>query len=382
MTTAPFTPDVDAIAADLQKGPVHVDPSMTDQLSADQLAPIISSIEDSPIPIHVIAVPLTVQSELSAVQLVALVHREVPQDGIWYVTRPSYDGTWRVEGTSYGVVTDNAEALATYVASDLYPADLALQLQKIVELISSGTAREAYDKTSSDGRGGGSSTTQGDGAQVLGVDLPIAFTGLGVLAVVVAIVALRRRPRSKDEIVVKNRALQRISTAQTDSWRHRAEEETEKLGDRINALEIGDDSDRSAWQAALDHYEAANRVLDRTTEAAHSIGALVLARRGEDALTHAVEGRAWSPQSACFFNPLHGAGTTTARWHTTAGTRDVPACNACRRDVRKRREPDFLDLPINGTVVHYVDADESAEPWASTGYGSLRTDLLARVREI
>ena len=50
--------------------------------------------------------------------------------------------------------------------------------------------------------------------------------------------------------------------------------------------------------------------------------------------------------------------------------------------VRKHREPDFLDLPVGDTVVHYVDVDTEAEPWASTGYGSLDPDLLARVREI
>jgi hypothetical protein len=112
------------------------------------------------------------------------------------------------------------------------------------------------------------------------------------------------------------------------------------------------------------------------------VGALVLARRGDDALDHAVAGQPWAPTAVCFFNPLHGAATTTVTWQTKAGSRDVPSCGECRSAVRRKKEPDFLDLPVGDTVVHYVDADADAEPWASTGYGSLDPDLLARVREI
>jgi hypothetical protein len=95
-----------------------------------------------------------------------------------------------------------------------------------------------------------------------------------------------------------------------------------------------------------------------------------------------VAGTPWTPVAVCFFNPLHGAATTQATWSTPAGTRDVPSCGSCRALVRKKKEPDFLDLPVGDTVVHYVDADSSAEPWASTGYGSLDPNLLERVREI
>jgi len=382
--TTPFTPDVAAVAAGLAGDPVYLDPSVADQVAPDQLTAIHASIDASATPVHIIAVPLTLDSPVTSVQLISLVHRELPEDGIWYVTRQSYDGTWRVEATTYNVSVGNDANLAGYVASELYPADLGLQLQEVTDLIATGTARTAYDTTFPDTRSGqtGSSTRQDDGAQLFGVDLPYALTGIGVLAVVVALVALRRRPGARHEIAVKNRALRRISSAQTDSWRHRAQDETARLGDRINSLQITDGSDRQAWTAALDHYEAATRVLDRTTSAAHSIGALVLARRGEDALTHAVDGRPWEPTAVCFFHPLHGTATTTVRWQTPAGARDVPACADCRRLARRNKEPDFLDLPVGDGVVHYVDADEDSEPWASTGYGSLDPDLLARVREI
>lgn len=383
MTAAPFAPDVAAIAADLADDHLHIDPSVADQITADQLATVAATVETSPTPIYVVALPLSADSELSPVQLVTLIHRELPENGVWFVARPFHDGSWRLESTTYGVSTGNAHNLAGYVADELYPSDLGLQLQKATELLANGTAEKVYYETFPDrGQAQKPATQQNGGGQLLGVDLPIAFTGIGVLAIVVAVIAMRRRPRTGDGIAVKERALRRISTAQTGSWRHRAEAETASLGERVTALEIGEGSDRAAWTAALDHYEAANRVLDRTTSAADSIGALVLARRGEDALDHAIAGRPWTPTAACFFNPLHGAATTTVRWQTSVGARDVPACADCRRVARKNKEPDFLDLPVGDTVVHYVDADTEAEPWASTGYGSLDPDLLARIREI
>lgn len=384
MTEAPFVPDIAAIAADLADDHLHVDPSVADQITADQLAAIAASADASPTPVFVMALPFAPDTEMTSVQLASLVHRELPQDGVWFVARQSYDETWRLESTSYGVPSGNMHNYARYVADELYPTDLGQQLQKATELIAAGNAQEVYYETFPDRAPPAivSTTRQDDGAQLLGVDLPVALTGIGVLAVLVAVLALRGLPGKRQGIQVKERALRRISTAQTDSWRHRAQTETAQLGERVTNLEIADGSDRAAWTAALDHYEAANRVLDRTTSAADSIGALVLARRGNDALDHAVAGRPWQPSAVCFFNPLHGAATTTTRWQTAAGGRDVPACDACRRLARKNKEPDFLDLPVGDTVVHYVDADSDAEPWASTGYGSLDPDLLARVREI
>jgi hypothetical protein len=384
MTDAPFTPDVAAIAAGLADDNVHVDPSIADQVTPEQLSAITAAVDASTIPVHVIAVPLTYDSELSPVQLAALVHRELPQDGVWFVARQGLD-TWRLEATSYGVRGGNDANLATYVADELYPSDLGLQLQEAVEVFGSGDAKSIYAETFPEYASGTSTSSgqQDDGAQVLGIDLPIALTGIGVIAVLITAIVLRRNwVRDRGGIALKGRALRRISTAQTSSWRHRAQTEADRLGERITTLQIGDGADREAWTAALDHFEAANRVLERTTSAADSIGALVLAQRGHDALDHGVAGRPWTPTPVCFFNPLHGAATTSVRWTTPAGAQDVPACAECRRVARRNREPDFLDLPIDGTVVHYVDADESAEPWASSGYGSIDPDLLARVREL
>lgn len=378
MTDAPYTPDIAAIVADLKTGHVHVDSAVADAIGADQLAAVKATVQGSELPMYVIAAPLAIRSDLTPVQLVSLVHRQFPEDGVYFVSQPSYDGSWRLASTSYGVVTDNANALAGYTVAELYPADLGLQLQHATEMMVHGTARQEYDKVFPDVHS--STSTQDDSPpQILGMDLPVAGLVLGLIValVVAAVPLLRRRARARHELVVKGRVLRRISTAQTQDWRHRAEAEVAALGDRINTLQIATDSDRAAWSAALDHYQAATGVLDGSTDAADSIGAMVLARRGDDALDHAVAGKPWTASPVCFFNPFHGAATTKARWKISAGSRDVPCCANCRKDIRRRREPDFLDLPVGDTVVHYVDAD--AEPWTSTGYGALDTELLARL---
>lgn len=378
MTAQPYTPDVATIVAQLRSGHVYIDPAITDAITAEQLTQIKSTIAGSETPIYVIAAPLG-NDDLSPIQLVSLVHRQLPEDGVFFVSKPSYDDQWNIDSTSYGVVTHNADNLAGYVAAELYPADLGLQLQKVTELIADGTARQAYEKTFPERQSTGSAQGDDDGTHILGMTPPVFGVSLGVaIALILALVtATRRRSRSRQELKVTGRALRRISSAQTQDWRHRAQTEADALGERIKQLQITEKSDRTAWRAALDHYEAAGKVLKRSTDAADSIGAMVLARRGDDALDHAVAGQPWAATVVCFFNPLHGPGTSIVRWRTAAGSRDVPCCSQCRKTVRKKREPDFLDLPVGDTVVHYVDA--AVEPWASTGYGSLDPDLLSKV---
>ncbi|NED96682.1 hypothetical protein G1H11_15335 [Phytoactinopolyspora alkaliphila] len=379
-----YQPDPQAIAADLADGPVHIDPAVADAISDENLEAINVAIAGADPSVFVLAVPLTYNSEVSANQLVSLVHRELPQDGVYFVSRVGAAETWNLEVTRYGVGTGNDDALATYVARDLYPSDLGLQLSEAVELFTGGTAREVYEEHIAERNAEASEVEPaGDGSGgIFGLEPPAVIGGGVVLVVAVLLAAvlpkLRARGAHRREVQVKDRALQRISSAQTNDWRRRAETESAALGERIRTLQIGKRANGEAWRAALDHYQAGTAVLDRSTDAADSIGALVLTRRGEDALSLAVAGKPWKPSAACFFNPLHGTATTTAVWTTPAGTREVPCCAACRRDVRKSREPDILDLPHGSTVVHYMDS--GVEPWASTGYGSLAPDLLDRLR--
>ncbi|WP_166351950.1 hypothetical protein [Phytoactinopolyspora limicola] len=369
-----FEPDPAVIAADLADDGVHVDPALDGVITDDQLAQITALVADADSPIFVVAVPLAHGADLSPNQLVTLVNRELQEDGTFFVSRGSVEYNWSLESTSYGVRSDNSDLFARSVAADRYPSDLGLQVRDTLEIYTSGEAEAVYFEHFPDRAESGTAQSSGDGepTQVLGMDVPVA---IGVAAVLVAVlVGLHRRRRRRLGVRLKRRALQRISSAQTLEWRRRAEAECAALGERIRELEIDQRSDSTAWGAALDHYQAATAILDRSEEAADSIGAMVLSRRGDDALEHAVAGRQWTPTVACFFNPLHGPATTTAPWETSAGSREVPCCRACRRHIGRRREPEILDLPTEDTVVHYMDS--GAEPWASTGFGALTPDLL------
>lgn len=377
MSDVAYEPDAAAIAADLADDGVHIDASLAGHFTTEQLDALPGLVDDAAEPVYVLVVPLTYDSDVSGNQLVSLVHRQFDENGVYFVAQHSGSDRWRVESTSYNAVTNNEDALATYVAGDKYPSDLALQVTETVEIFASGDAEQQYEEQFPERRD--TVTSSGDdSSQVLGMDPPVAI-GLGVVLVVAVALWLLRRRRPRGEVALKRRALRRISSAQTHDWRRRAETETAALGERIQALEIEHGDDGATWAAALDHYQAATAILDRSDAAADSIGALVLARRGDDALSAAADGRSWTPAAACFFNPLHGPATTKAPWKTSAGTRDVPCCGACRRDLGKRREPEILDLPTGDTVVHYMDA--GVEPWASTGYGALAPDLLDRLQE-
>lgn len=375
---AVYEPDPAAIAADLADDGVHIDASLADAFSPDQLSELTELVDGADPAVYVLVVPLTYASDLSANQVVTLVHNVREEDGVYFVGHPGGADEWRVESTSYNVPTNNEDALATYVAGDRYPSDLPLQVADTVEVFTSGNAEQEYAEQFPERQESVAGADDGS-SDVLGLDPPVAIgLGAAIVAVVVALWLLRRRgPRG--DVALKRRALQRISSAQTEEWRRRAETETAALGDRIRDLEIERGDDGSTWAAALDHYQAATAILDRSDTAADSIGALVLARRGDDALGHAADGRSWTPAVACFFNPLHGPATTKAPWKTAAGKRDVPCCAACKRDIGKRREPEILDLPTEDTVVHYMDS--GAEPWASTGFGALTPDLLDRLRD-
>ncbi|SDU62942.1 hypothetical protein [Jiangella alkaliphila] len=374
MSEAVYEPDPAVIAADLADDGIHVDPTLAELVSADDLAAQVDGADPA---VFVLAVPLDYSVDVSANQLVALVREELPAggDGVYFVSAGSVESGWRTDTTSYGVSTNNENALATYVAGDLYPSSLGDQLAETVEIFTSGDAEAVYEEQFPERATSGSGSDSDDG----GVGPVVLGVGLAVAAVAAVVALLLRRRGPRGDVELKRRALQRISSAQTREWRRRAETETAALGERIRALEIERGDDSATWAAALDHYQAATAILDRSDAAADAIGALVLARRGDDALGHAADGSSWTPAVACFFNPLHGPATTKAKWRTAAGNRDVPCCEACRRDIGKRREPEILDLPTGDTVVHYMDS--GAEPWASTGFGALAPDLLDRLQE-
>lgn len=242
------------------------------------------------------------------------------------------------------------------------------------------------------------SARDGDGSSAT----PWVVGGGIVLLLAVAAVAVRRMrglsPRGRSRtFVLPDSALERIREAEASDVRRRADAAVVALGERIDHAELDPNAPApaaAAWQAALDHYDAAGRLVpgdpddandpDREAdggdgpELLDTVGAIVLARRGDEALTAALAGRGFTPSVPCFLNPLHdrSAGDQSVEH---AGRRvKAPLCARCRADLKAGRRPDILTVMVKGRPVHYFETDR--EPWASTGYGALDADLLGRLQ--
>ncbi len=381
---------LDTIVHEVKQDGVYIAPAMRQQVDATEEAAIEEAVARIDTPVHVIALPLRDDDMFggSAADLLTRVHDQIGGDG-WYVA-PSYtaaDGTYYLHTEEWAGSYSSRLDLpydADKVAEDLHPTDLGAGLVELTTAIADGTVSEKVAETTG-------ATTTGSPADD-GPSTGVVVGGLSVvLALVVAVVLLRRRsrnltgarqavlPASRRHYTLPESVLERVREADADRIAARADRAMLALGERIDATAIGAGADTTAWQSALDHYDAARRVSD-TDDLLDDVGALVLAERGEAALDAALAGRPFTPTAQCFLNPLHGR--ATARRQVDHGGRrlDVPLCTSCRRDLGAGRTPDILGVTREGKPVHYFDAD--AEPWSSTGYGALEPDLVERLHRL
>lgn len=253
--------------------------------------------------------------------------------------------------------------------------------------------REAEDSSSGSGTG---STGQPSGDSYDDGSTSDALVGFVVIAVAVAAVGLgirslgrRARARRATEqaarpaFALPDSVLERVREAGDADLARRAQAAVLALGEHIDAADLGGSGAR-AWAAALDHYDAARRLLPEDAiglggdlDPLDAVGAVVLAGRGEEALAAARKGRSFVPTTPCFLNPLHGRATRDRTLEHDGRRVDAPVCAACRRDLKAGRRPDILDVVVDGRPEHYFETDR--EPWASTGFGALEPDLVRRL---
>ncbi|WP_447645648.1 hypothetical protein [Nocardioides zeae] len=202
-----------------------------------------------------------------------------------------------------------------------------------------------------------------------------------VVVAVVLVAASRRRPRPRRAFTLPDSVLSRVREAEADELRRRARSAVVVLGERIDGASLGARDDAETWQSALDHYEAAGRLVPddgSEPDVLDVVGAIVLADRGEQALAATRRRKGLVFTTPCFLNPLHGTGR---RQDTVTHGRfrvDAPVCDRCHADLKAGRRPDILDVVEDGRAEHYFET--SREPWASTGYGALQPDLLTLIR--
>lgn len=410
----PAATDVDAILQEIHDGltddGLYVHPSLASQVTDEQAEAIAENLAQDDEPTFVVIYPLEPSDVFAgSVQdlLVRLVD-EHPEPGTYFALTSSYtyaddvsfDGrTHDVPGTpddrtygpeeqvlNYETHPTAGEGAERLTELRLLPPD---EVQQIAD-----DAREQRCETTDTCGGGGGGSDDGDGVGLTGVVVALVIAVVVVLAAVsIAAGAARRRPAAATQAVRRPQAfrlppsaVERIREAHDRDLEKRARDELLALGETIEAADIAESDDRAAWQAALDHYDAARWAMtrDEDPEVLDVVGALVLARRGTAALGSARRGRAWEPPYSCYLNPLHDEPTghhelTDDRdARTDSSARRVPVCRACLDDLRSGELPDTLDVAVDGKPTHYFDA--AAEPWASTGYGALERDLVTAVQ--
>ncbi|GAB2885596.1 hypothetical protein [Nocardioides pacificus] len=378
--------ELDRIHADLAEDGVYVHPSLREYVDDAEVAQIQTNIAASDVAVFVVVEPYSDDDPWTGEpeELLARLHDRYPEPGLYVSNGRIVD----LEEYGYSLVTRDYTApgspelddfLLGYVPELEQPDDLGAGLVALTDMVATDTAQERYDAVRQESTGS-SPDSEDPGA---GGDP----SGLLVAGLVLALVVTagwgwtrHRAGRRRGGFVLPESAVDRIRDANDRQLLKRAERELLTLGEAIDHADMSEAHDAGAWQAALDHYDGARRVLrrgDPTPDVLDVVGAIVLAGRGEGFLAAALSGRGHEPAVPCFLNPLHGEASGSSPVQRGETTVKVPLCPTCRADLKAKRRPDTLDVLRKGQPVHYFDTTD--EPWASTGYGALEPDLLPRL---
>ncbi|HTW15547.1 MAG TPA: hypothetical protein VMF51_10485 [Nocardioides sp.] len=368
---------------------VWVAPEVSAEIDPDELSAIQDAVADSPTPLYLVVQPLSDGDAFGGepAELLTQLHDRYDADGLYLA--PQFYGDFeslnlveRAWGTDQDAWDAHAVAEHRHGDEERDIADLGAYLADLTRLIADGDARAAYDEEVAPAREAASSTessvpstspeSSSDGSGDLAI---VAVLGVGVLVAAIVVAAVRRRgPRT---FALPDSVVSQVREAHADRIEQEARDLVLELGEAVRRSELDTDHDTGAWQAALDHYDAATRVLDGSDdlELLDAVGALVLARQARAALDAATSGKTFRPLRLCYLNPLHDSpGRTSMRLEQDGHTLDVPVCRTCRSDLKAGRDPDALRVERRGRAVLYVDS--GVEPWASTAYGTLGTGLV------
>lgn len=400
-------PTLTAIETELGSDGVWVAPDMHTQVPPEAEAQIEQAVAGASKSFYVVVAELDRHDPLidgSPALLAGIIQDDTGLSGTYISTEAQSGEPYELE-VNQRPEQDYGLYQAARIARLEHPDDLAASIVTVIELVDSGANLDArweqaqqdhpelYQElygyltgdgttTSSDTDSRSSDTDSGSGV-VVGVVSALIVAAVGAATIAVL---RRRRGRAGPLLTASTRdrplalpetVLRAVRAAEDERNATRAQAEVLALGEAIDAadLTIKTDRARTSWQAALDHYDVASRILDRAHSPADAVGVIVLAERGGKALAAAVRGRGWEAAKGCYFNPLHGLAAETVTW--TGGDRSVrvPACRACSTALQAGREPDdVLDFVVDGRPLHYFRLDLGA--WSRTGYGALEPDLL------
>lgn len=262
--------------------------------------------------------------------------------------------------------------LASYIAKEEHPDDFGAQAVAAVDLLrldrDAFAARVSSYQATQDERRDERIAADDDTAGTFWMASALVLAGVVVLVGVRAL--WRRRSARRTGFQISPTVLESVLGAEDRALAERADDETLALGEALAAAQAPEPGARAAWAAALEHYQAARRVLEKRRTSADSLGALVLARLGESARQAALADRAWQAPQVCWINPGHRWGTRTAQ----VGTAQVLVCSDCAARPGTRRE---FTVPAGSGTRAWYDAELGI--WTRTGYGTTSRDFPAEV---
>lgn len=380
--------ELDQIHRALQKDSVYIHPQLRSYFSETELSQIKKNIAASDQPVFVVAYPFRRNDEYAGkpADLLTRLHGAYPENGIYLATTtelaPDEYTSIGIEGRQYGIPGEPDGDLDSFrlpyvITKEDHPS-LGSAFARATELVAAGP--EAIDRAAEKVSDSSTADSRGMPPAEEGVSTGTVALVIGALVVAVVAIAGWRMLRShRKATVLPPAAVDRIRAARDRELESRARDDVLALGEAIDAADIEQGGDAAAWQIALDSYSAARGLLRDVADpdVLDVVGAIVLAENGRLALDAARAGRPFTPPSRCFLNPLHGRAGQDRRVEYAGRSMSVPLCRECHDAVQRERSPDILDVERRGRPVHYFETD--AEPWSSTGYGSLEPDLLSRL---
>ncbi|MCL2582195.1 MAG: hypothetical protein FWE35_07045 [Streptosporangiales bacterium] len=394
-----------AVARGLSSSPLYVDPDMRWMFTAAQEKRISAALRSSPVPVYVMAVPLSTDDDspdyvgYSDDQLYHRTHR----DGVYLTVGPEgdiYDAEYQVPRNIYLSVDTEQEPLSL-----LQPAQVASSVPGRMEKLISAVAAAPKDPQAagvpspqySPGEFTGGRTADDSHFDTGGTASNVTsdLTTGGVLGLVIggpllALLALAGAGSARRSAASRRgwgddgdagTPVGHMPAAPSAGWlRRHAEGELAEL-ERL--IDSGGETN-PGWDRALDDYDAGRLAATGDAEPIDLAGAIVLARDGRMALQQRLE----RPPAPCLVNPLHGRATeaVTAQAlglgagaeHAFRQAGRITACDKCRRATAGQRRERALKVRHNGTTMGYTDFDSV---WRKRLFGATGPGLPQAVRE-
>ncbi|MER6839366.1 hypothetical protein [Streptomyces platensis] len=377
------------IADALRRSPVHVDPSLTSAVDAEQQRDLVARIRRTHLPIRVALVPLVEGDSWGGEpeQLAEVVHDRLGGGPAILITLGEQPGDISAREWPSDAHQSFHAAAAVYFQKDMKGAGPAKRVARAIDIIEAGNGDAVYERATADLGAPTPTRTTADGAGAKGASgqgsplVRLLSLAVGPVLLLAAVgLLLRRRSRLRDlstPFALPRSVFAAARQADEAGLRDRAAEEVVRLSEEARTAQGAP----AAVERALDAYAAAGTVLDRARGVPDLVGVFALVAEGRAALSGAAEAL-----PLCFFHPLHGPAVRRIPWRPL-GRREqlrVAACETCLRAIRTRRAPEVLTDRQDGRPVPYFEVPAEDSLWAATGYGSLLSgaddSLAARVQ--